>query len=146
MPDKWLDLVHVKIAGSPGHSQGLTCKLFGAWSLRAVLLGLTDDVFYADKVIIIYVIRVPSDHTSLFQSLPQNRHQWPILAPVIAKYIMDAGNSAMVRFDDALQDSKQLLFLVWDSMKKRTQMTIHVNAASKRWRIFCIFGRKHLKE
>ena len=116
--DKWLDL-HVEIAGSPGGSRGLKCKLFDAWPLRAALLGLTDDTFYKDGVNIIYVIRAPSAPTLLFESLPQRLHQWPTLAPVIAKYIVDDGDTAMASLDGALQDSNLMMFVVWDATKKK---------------------------
>ena len=109
--DKWLDL-HVEIAGSPGGSRGLKYKLFDAWPLRAALLGLTDDAFYEDGVSIIYVIRAPSDPTLLLESIPQRLRQWPTLAPVIAKYIVDGGDIAMVSLDDTLQDSKLMMFVV----------------------------------
>ena len=32
---------------------------------------------------------------------------------------MDAGDSAMVRLDTVLQNSHALVFMVWDSMKKK---------------------------
>ena len=80
---------------------------------------MTDDAFYEDGVNIIYVIRGPSDLTSSFESLPQRLHQWPTLAPVIAKYIVDGGDTAMVTLDDALQDRNMMMLVVWDAMKKK---------------------------
>ena len=71
--DKWLDL-HVEIAGSPGHSRGLKCKLLDAWPLRSALLGLTDDTFFHDSVTIIYAIRGEIHPTSMFESLLQCLH------------------------------------------------------------------------
>ena len=55
----------------------------------------------------------------MFESLPQYLHRWPTIVPIIAKFIVDVGDSAMATLDDAIQDSNHMMLVVWTAMTKK---------------------------
>ena len=117
--DESLD-VEVQIAGS-SRSPGLKCKLLDAWPLRAAVLALTDDTHFDDEVTVVFAIRSNHYSSSTFASLPYCCHEWPLFAPVLAKFIMHVANfrnsdSDTITLEDALQN--RIHMCVWAALAR----------------------------
>ena len=117
--DECLD-VKVEIAGTPGHSRGLFCKLLDAWPLQLAVLAVTDDNHFDDRITINFSIRTPNHPATMFDSLPRGFDRWPLVAPVIVKFIADVGYDVSVTgtLKDALQDKNEICIMVWNAITK----------------------------
>ena len=117
--DESLD-VEVHINGS-SRSPGLKCKLFDAWPLRAAVLAITDETYFCDEVTVVFAIRSNHYSSSTFASLPYCCHEWPLFAPVLAKFIMHVANfrnsdSDTITLEDALQN--RIHMCVWAALAR----------------------------
>ena len=56
----------------------------------------------------------------MFDSLPRGFDRWPLVAPVIVKFIVDIGYNVSVTgtLKDALHDRNEICIMVWNAITK----------------------------